>query len=183
MPPEFLTDGELQPYRGRIIDGVFGGMIDSQQVRKLPVGWLLLLLIAYLVVIGPLDQYWLKKINRQMLTWITFPAYVAFFSLLIYFIGYKLRAGETEWNELHVVDVIPHGDQRGPARAELWFNLFAGQRRYEFAWRVNSPSPRCAASSWAITAAGRRPSRANVEQRANGFARTCRCRSGPASFS
>jgi len=25
----------------------------------------------------------------------------------IYFIGYKLRAGESEWNELHVVDVLP----------------------------------------------------------------------------
>ena len=48
-------------------------MVDSKQIRKLPIGWLLLLLLAYLVVIGPLDQYWLKKINKQMLTWITFP--------------------------------------------------------------------------------------------------------------
>ena len=48
-------------------------MIDSKQVRKLPVEWLLLLLIVYLVVIGPLDQYWLKRIKRPMLTWITFP--------------------------------------------------------------------------------------------------------------
>jgi hypothetical protein len=74
---------------------------------------LLLLLAVYLVVIGPLDQYWLKKINRQMLTWLTFPAYVVLFSLLIYYIGYKLRAGETEWNELHVVDVLPQGTQAG----------------------------------------------------------------------
>ena len=58
-------------------DGVFGSMIDSKQVRKLPLPWLLVrLLVAYLVVIGPLDQHWLKKINRQMLTWITFPLYV-----------------------------------------------------------------------------------------------------------
>ena len=55
-------------------DGIFGSMIDSKQVRKLPLAWLLALLAAYLAVIGPLDQYWLKKINRQMLTWITFPA-------------------------------------------------------------------------------------------------------------
>jgi hypothetical protein len=46
-----------------------------------------------------------------MLTWITFPAYVVLFSLLIYFIGYKLRAGETEWNELNIVDVLPRGDK------------------------------------------------------------------------
>ena len=44
-------------------------MIDSRQVRKLPVHWLLLLLVVYLLVIGPVDQYSLKKIRRQMLTW------------------------------------------------------------------------------------------------------------------
>ena len=96
------------------IDGVIGAMIDSKQVRKLPVSWLLLLLAVYLVVIGPLDQWWLKKINRQMLTWITFPCYVAGFSLLIYWIGFMLRAGESEWNEVHMVDVMP-----GASKAEL----------------------------------------------------------------
>jgi len=85
-------------------------MIDSRQVHKLPVEWLLLLLIIYLVVIGPLDQFWLKRIGRPMLTWITFPCYVVLFSLLIYFIGYKLRAGESEWNELNLVDVLSAGE-------------------------------------------------------------------------
>jgi len=104
-------------------DGIFGAMLDSRQVHKLPVEWLLLLLIVYLVVIGPLDQYWLKKIGRPMLTWITFPCYVVMFSLLIYFIGYKLRAGESEWNELHVVDVLLNGDQahlRGRTYASIY---------------------------------------------------------------
>jgi len=98
-------------------------MIDTRQVHKLPVTWLLLLLIVYLVVIGPLDQFWLKRINRPMLTWITFPCYVVLFSLLIYVIGYKLRAGESEWNELHLVDVLPKGDQaelRGQTYASVY---------------------------------------------------------------
>jgi hypothetical protein len=108
-----------QPYAPSA-DGIFGAMIDSRQVHKLPAGWLLLLLIAYLVIIGPFDQYWLKRIGRPMLTWITFPCYVVLFSLLIYFIGYKLRAGETEWNELHVVDVLAKGE-----RAELRGRTYA----------------------------------------------------------
>jgi hypothetical protein len=91
-------------------DAIFGAMIDTRQVHKLPVEWLLLLLLVYLVVIGPFDQFWLKKIGRPMLTWITFPCYVVLFSLVIYFIGYKLRAGESEWNELHLVDVLLKGD-------------------------------------------------------------------------
>ncbi len=111
IPPELFAVKQINYYGGYSIDAVLGAMIDTKQVRKLPVGWLLLLLVGYLLVIGPIDQYWLKKINRQMWTWLTFPAYVAAFSVLIYIIGYKLRAGETEWNELHIVDVVPIGEK------------------------------------------------------------------------
>jgi len=110
-----------QGYTG--IDGVIGAMVDSRQIRKLPVSALLGLLVVYLLVIGPFDQWWLKRINRQMLTWITFPCYVALFSVLIYVIGYKLRAGESEWNEMHFVDVIPKGngaELRGTTYASIY---------------------------------------------------------------
>lgn len=111
IPGELFNSGDFASYGGTSVDGVLGALIDSRQVKKLPVTWLLLLLVVYLVVIGPFDQWWLKKINRQMWTWVTFPSYVVLFSLLIYFIGYKLRAGETEWNELNIVDVLPRGDK------------------------------------------------------------------------
>jgi hypothetical protein len=105
-------------------DGIFRAMIETKQVRKLPLGWLLALLVAYLVVIGPLDQYWLKKINRQMLTWITFPCYVVFFSALIYFIGFHLRAGELEWNELDVVDILPYNDE-AVLRGQTYVSIYS----------------------------------------------------------
>jgi len=112
-------------------DGIFGAMLETRQVNKLPVHWLLLLLLVYLVVIGPLDQYWLKRIGRPMLTWITFPCYVVFFSLLIYFIGYKLRAGESEWNELQVVDVL-QGETTTQFRGRTYASVYApSNQRYE----------------------------------------------------
>jgi hypothetical protein len=118
-------------------DGIFGSMIDSKQVRKLPLPWLLALLVAYLVVIGPLDQYWLKKINRQMLTWITFPLYVAGFSGLIYLIGFHLRAGELEWNEMNVVDILPDLQAGVPSallRGETYISIYSPvNARYEIA--------------------------------------------------
>ena len=125
VPPSLYKEPPDNPSMnvGYSVDSVFGAMIDSKQVRKLPVEWLLLLLILYLCVIGPLDQYWLKRLKRPMLTWITFPCYVVCFSLLIYFIGYKLRAGETEWNELHFVDVLVNGDHaelRGHTYASIY---------------------------------------------------------------
>jgi hypothetical protein len=84
---------------------------------------------VYLVVIGPFDQWWLKKINRQMLTWITFPAYVVLFSLLIYFIGYKLRAGETEWNELNIVDILPRG-QEVDLRGRTYISIYSSANEW-----------------------------------------------------
>jgi hypothetical protein len=107
-PQLYKTSDYIQDYGRVSTDGVVGSMIDSRQVRKLPLGWLLLLLAVYLIVIGPLDHYWLKKINKQMLTWITFPLYVIGFSALIYFIGFYLRAGDLEYNELNIVDILPN---------------------------------------------------------------------------
>src|SRR5882724_4238626 len=139
VPTDLYTSENNYSHGGWSVDGVFGAMIESRQIRKLPVEWLLLLLIVYLVVIGPLDQYWLKRIRRPMLTWITFPCYVVLFSLLIYFIGYKLRAGETEWNELHLVDVLVHNNTaelRGRTYASIYspvnatYKLESQQQRY-----------------------------------------------------
>ena len=123
IPVGLYQSSDYNVYGGYSIDGVFGSMIDSKQIRKLPLAWLLLLLVVYLLVIGPLDQYWLKKINRQMLTWITFPTYVLIFSGLIYFIGFQLRAGDSELNELHVVDILPRNDKailRGRTYASIY---------------------------------------------------------------
>jgi len=123
VPGSWFGNEPLNFFSGFSVDGIFGSMIDSRQVRKLPVHWLLLLLLVYLLVIGPVDQYSLKKARRQMLTWITFPAYVLLFSLLIYYIGYKLRAGETEWNEVNIVDLLPHDDRaewRGRTYASVY---------------------------------------------------------------
>jgi hypothetical protein len=108
ISPVWLAAQDRPNYGTRSLDGVFGAMVDSKQVRKLPVGWLVALLLVYLAVIGPVDHYVLKRLNRQMLTWITFPAYVILFSGLIYFIGYKLRAGDNEWNEIQVLDLFPN---------------------------------------------------------------------------
>ena len=118
----FVSEKPPRDYGRMNVDGLYGMMIDSRQVSKLPVIWLILLLITYLVIIGPIDRIWLKRINKQMLTWLTFPIYVIFFSFLIYYIGYRLRAGQLEINELHIVDVLP-GDQvalRGRSYASIY---------------------------------------------------------------
>lgn len=117
-------------------DAVFGAILDTRQVRTLPAGLLFLLLIGYMLVIGPADYFWLKRLGRPMLTWITFPAYVVGFSCLIYLIGFKLRSGELEWNELHVVDVI-HGNGMKTLRGRTYASLYSPSTR---GYRFEGPS-------------------------------------------
>jgi hypothetical protein len=149
VPGAWYVSPNYRQQGGWSSDGIFGAMIDTRQVHKLPVTWLLLLLVVYLVVIGPLDQRWLKRIGRPMLTWITFPCYVVLFSLLIYFIGYKLRAGESEWNELHVVDVLLKGDQ-AELRGQTYASVYSpSNQRYRLEGRQEFATLRSEfAGSW-----------------------------------
>ena len=124
IAPEWFGDRKFDRYGGDSLDRLFCSLIESRQIRKLPVSWLLLLLAAYLAIIGPFDYWCLKKVNRQMLTWATFPAYVALFSLLIYFIGYRLRAGDIEWSELHIVDAVPKG-QTAKLRGRSYMSIYS----------------------------------------------------------
>jgi len=169
LSPALLTSSDYNVYANQSIDGVFGALIDSKQVRKLPVAWLLLILVVYLLVIGPVDQIWLKRINRPMLTWLTFPAYVAFFSALIYFIGYKLRAGENEWNELHIVDLVPHHETaqwRGRTYASIYSSA---NQRYEIGQVDPGTFSTFRGEFMGLWGAGQESAPARVEQRGNNF--------------
>jgi hypothetical protein len=167
LPKSWFSTADLNNAQGMSIDGVFGALIDSRQVRKLPVEWLLALLVVYLIVIGPLDQYWLKKINKQMLTWITFPTYVAVFSLLIYFIASKLRAGETEWNELHVVDVLPRGE-RAELRGRTYGSMYSPVNA-QYGLTSTNQSYATLRGEFQGSWGGQETSKARVQQRGNGF--------------
>ena len=159
VPGAWYVSADYRQQGGWSSDGIFGAMIDTRQVHKLPVTWLLLLLVVYLVVIGPLDQRWLKRIGRPMLTWITFPCYVVLFSLLIYFIGYKLRAGESEWNELHVVDVLLKGEQ-AELRGQTYASVYSpSNQRYRLEGRQEFATLR---SEFAGTWTGAQPGEKDI---------------------
>lgn len=157
VSPAAYASVDSNYYGGWGLDGVFGAMIDSRQVRKLPIPWLLLLLLVYLAIIGPVDQFWLRKINRPMLTWITFPCYVALFSGLIYLVGYKLRAGESEWNELHVVDVFT-GGEKAQLRGRTFGSVYSPvNQRYTFQSEAEAVTFRAEyAGSWNTSGTGDR---------------------------
>jgi hypothetical protein len=74
-------------------DHSFGSPVIARLAGQFPdvappaVGGLFVLIIAYLVVVGPFDYFLLRWLKRLELTWLTFPAYVAGFTLLILVAG------------------------------------------------------------------------------------------------
>lgn len=163
MPPAWFAEQERKTWYGfTSIDSAMGALVDSRQVRKLPVGWLLLLLGIYLAVIGPVDYLVLKRLNRQTLTWLTFPAYVVLFSAAIWLIGYRLRAGDTEWNELHLVDVMPLED-RSEWRGRTYASLYSPANAW-YRLAAHEAFAACRGESWGSYAAGGSIGRSRIEQ-------------------
>ncbi len=68
------------------------------------IGGLFVLIVIYLVIVGPFDYFVLRKLGRLELTWITFPAYVVLFTLLILFAGGAFIERAAYQRELLVVD-------------------------------------------------------------------------------
>ena len=107
-------------------------------VRLVPFGWVAFFIFLYIVLIGPGDYFFLKKVVRRMeYTWITFPTIVVGVSLLAYYAAYLFKGNDLRINQVDVVDV----DQvAGLARGETWAGLFSPQNR-DYSMRVLPLSP------------------------------------------
>lgn len=111
VPKAVFISTETRVRSGWTLDSFYGALVETRQVRRLPITSLILMLVAYLAVIGPLDRYWLVRKKMEIWTWVTFPCYVALFSGLFYVVAFMLRSGDSEYNELHIVDMHPGSSQ------------------------------------------------------------------------
>ena len=74
-------------------------------------GWIFWLIFLYVLLVGPVDYLVLRKLRRQELTWITFPACVIGFSVLaVMAAGASARRLATA-REMAVMDVMPDAEQ------------------------------------------------------------------------
>ncbi|WP_372368784.1 hypothetical protein [Candidatus Uabimicrobium sp. HlEnr_7] len=71
--------------------------------------WMILLLIAYLAFIGPIDYWLTKKFKNRMLTWWIYIASIIIFSFLAYLKGYILKSGPMKMNCLNYIDMYDDG--------------------------------------------------------------------------
>ncbi len=98
-----------------------------QGMTVIPFGWVAGFIAIYILLIGPGDYFFLKKVLKRMeLTWITFPTIVVAVSLLAYFAAYKIKGTDLRVNQIDVVDVDMATQI---TRGTTWVNLFSPQNR------------------------------------------------------
>jgi hypothetical protein len=94
-------------------------------------GWVALFILIYIIIVGPLDYLFLKKVLKRLeLTWITFPVVVITVSAAAYFTAYYLKGNDLKINKLDVVDIdlAPALDPAKPPPriyGSTWFTLFS----------------------------------------------------------
>ncbi len=87
------------------------GLLGIHPGVPLPsLGWAFLMICVYVLVVGPLDYFALRLFRRLELTWITFPAYVIFFSGIAFLAGTTLTRIPPLAREIVVLDSLPDAD-------------------------------------------------------------------------
>jgi hypothetical protein len=72
-------------------------------------GWVALFILVYILIVGPLDYFILKKVFKRLeLTWVTFPTVVLTISLIAYLTAHAIKGNELEVNKVDLLDI----DQR-----------------------------------------------------------------------
>jgi hypothetical protein len=112
------------------ITNALGGL---PAVQLPPFNDVFLLLIAYVVAIGPLNYLILRRRDRREWAWVTMPATITVFAVAAYGLGTLYKGGEIIVNELAIVTVAP-GTDRG--HAQVYAGVYSPNRA-EFDVRVS----------------------------------------------
>lgn len=110
------------------------GLERFEGIKLIPFGWVAFFIFLYILLIGPGDYLFLKKVLKRMeLTWVTFPAIVLTVSLAAYYVAYEVKGTELRVNKVDALDV----DQvANLSRGRSWANVFSPQNRdYDVAFR------------------------------------------------
>ncbi len=86
-------------------------------------GWVALFILVYILIVGPLDYFFLKKVVKRLeLTWITFPTVVITISVVAYFTAYWLKGNYQRINKVDLLDIDLHTQQ---VYGNTWFSIFS----------------------------------------------------------
>lgn len=121
------TTGKLhiQPIPGDAA-GKIGLSLIPRDTKLLPGYIIFIILLCFVLAIGPLDYMLLGKIRKRKYTWILFPLTSIFFTLIMVKLAEKYMGTNDHRNSIRIVDVSPSGEVLRQNRLSL---IFAGQHR------------------------------------------------------
>lgn len=86
---------------------------------------LILFLLAYVLIIGPGNYFFLKRRKRLELAWVTIPALILLFSGAAYVTGFQIKGNETIINQMSVAFGQANGDS---LRVQTLIGLYSPRR-------------------------------------------------------
>ena len=146
------TDTAIAHYGFQDISGQLRSALDRfTGVRLVPFGVVIALVIIYIVLIGPVDYFFLKKVvGRMQWTWITFPLVVLVFCVGAYYLAYYLKGDQLRVNQVDLVDV---DTDSGFVRGTSWANIFSPRMEaYNLSFQPNAPDGKPATDARRLTA-------------------------------
>jgi hypothetical protein len=90
-----------------------------------PIGGLLALLAAYILLIGPINYLVLRRLDRREWAWVTMPALIAVFAAGSYGFGAALRGLDVIVNEVAIVRGAPDTTE---GTAQVYLGVFSPSR-------------------------------------------------------
>ncbi|MEN6405710.1 MAG: hypothetical protein ABFC77_04475 [Thermoguttaceae bacterium] len=106
------------------LSGQLRSALDNfPDVRSTPFWIIAGLIVAYLLLIGPGDYFFLRRlVGRMTWTWLTFPTIVLAACVGAYGLAHRLKGDRLAVNKVDLVDVDAAS---GRLRGTAWFNLFS----------------------------------------------------------
>ena len=89
-------------------DNLLVGAVSQLPALALPpIGGLILILLAYILLIGPINYFVLRRLDRREWAWFTMPILIVVFGVGAYGFGAALRGSELVVNEVAIVRGAP----------------------------------------------------------------------------
>jgi hypothetical protein len=89
---------------------------------------LALLLLTYIVLVGPVTYLLLRRLDHQALGWIVVPALTIMFALVAYGLGHAKRGGDVVLNQISLVEPLHTGQTEDFARVRSFVGVFSPER-------------------------------------------------------
>jgi len=124
MAIHFDMSYELQPKGSPLVSAAETALLPDG-VEMVPTSIIALLLIAYVVTIGPVDYLVLGYFKARKYTWLVFPLVTAAFTALTVSIAHQYMASTDTGGAISVIDVTRDG--RPARRTDLQMHFYASQ--------------------------------------------------------